>query len=113
MIKIRGEIGRPDIFSDLVDFREGIVGNCLIRLLPLTVSFFNDDFQVTVLWEVKRLKRLNLTISKYCSNLTTHLYCSLAQLGWSRSKGSLALFQHCADTDDDQVNYCYDYGGFD
>ena len=110
MIKIRGEIGRPDIFSDLVDFREGIVGNRLIRPMPLAVRFFNDDFQVRVLWKVKRL---NLTISKYGSDLTTNLYCSLAQLGWSRSKGSFALFQHRANPDDDQINYCDDDGQLD
>jgi hypothetical protein len=86
MIKIRGEIGRSDIFGDLIDSREGIVGNCLVRPMPLTVGFFNDNFQVRVLWKVKRFERLNLTIPKYCSNLTTHLYFSLAQLGWSIAK---------------------------
>jgi hypothetical protein len=29
---------------------------------------------VRVLWKVKRLKQLNLTILEYCFNLTTHVY---------------------------------------
>jgi hypothetical protein len=36
---------------------------------------------VRVLSKVKRLKQLNLTIFEYCSKLTAHVYCSLAQLG--------------------------------
>ncbi|MDX6443596.1 MAG: hypothetical protein QOH71_670 [Blastocatellia bacterium] len=81
MIKICRKVGRSNIFSDLVDSRQRILSNCWLPSRLLTVSFFNDNSQVRVLSKVKRLKQLNLTIFEYCSKLTAHVYCSLAQLG--------------------------------